>query len=152
MTGKMKTMNCNQLRAQFGERLDGRLAKVPRETFDRHVAVCPACGPEWKAYAAAWQVLTRPEDLAPSFGFVERTLRRLDEEPAPARVWYRLPFWRWSLLGAAGAVALTVGVLLWQRHEARRAGELYAAVQATDLVEDFDVIASLDLLEKRAQP
>jgi len=148
----MKTMNCNQLRAQFDERLDGRLGKGPRETFDRHVAVCPVCGPAWKEYAAMWQVLTRPESIEPSFGFVERTLRRLNEEPARTRAWYQLPFWRWSLAGGFAALLLAAGVLIWQRAEARRAGELYAAVSQTDLVEDFDVIATLDLIEKRAQP
>ena len=146
----MKTRNCNQLRQQFDDRLDGRLDEQQGAEFDRHVAVCPECGPEWHEYAAAWQVLTRPESIAPSFGFVERTVRRLDEPGQPPTAWGWL--WdrrtvRWGLGIAVLALACTAGGLTWRQIQVRRAGEIYASVSHGDLVSDFDVIASLDLLE-----
>ena len=145
-------MNCNQLREQFDDRLDERLDECQREAFDRHVAVCSACGPEWKSYTASWEVLTRPESIEPSFGFVERTMRRLDEQPEPVRSTWLLPVWRWALMGSAAAILLVSGWMLWQRVETQRAGALYTAVNATDFVEDFDVIASLDLIQKQGRP
>ena len=146
----MKTINCNQRRHQFDDRLDGRLDERQGAEFDRHVAVCPECGHEWQEYAAAWQVLTRPAPITPSFGFVERTLRRLDESP-PSRIpsWFEQPVWRWALAGALALLLAGSGWLLEQRQETRRAAELYAAVKHVDQVDDFDVIASLDLLNKK---
>jgi anti-sigma factor RsiW len=143
----MNTINCIQLRTQFDDRLDGRLDEPQRESFDRHVAVCAACATEWRAYAASWDVLTRPEGIEPSFGFVERTMRRLEEQSEPIHAGWLLPVWRWAILGSAAAVMLVSGWMLWQRAETQHAGELYAAVNATDFVEDFDVIASLDLIQ-----
>lgn len=148
----MKTMNCKQRRALFDERLDEQLANDARNNFDRHVAVCPACGPAWKDYTASWQVLARLPEIEPSVGFVERTLRRLDEQDQPGRVSWLLPVWRWALMGTASAVLVLSGLLLWQRAETQRAGALYAAVNSTDFVEDFDVIASLDLIQKQGRP
>ena len=147
----MKTRNCNQQRLQFDDRLDGRLDERQCAEFDRHVAVCPECGPEWHDYAAAWQLLTRPKTIAPSFGFVERTLRRLDESPQSQGSWGWL--WdrhavRWGLGIASLALACAAGGMTWQKIEAHRIGKVYASVSHGDLVSDFDVIASLDLLEE----
>jgi len=91
---------------------------------------------------AAWELLGRYEVIEPSFGFVERTLRRLDEAPASAP--HRL--WPLSVLRWAAAASLAVGLglggwLTWQRVQDQHRAEVYAQ---QDLLEDFDVIASLD--------
>ena len=140
-------MSCKAIREQFDERLDGRLAPSQQAAFDAHIGACADCRSEWRAYAGAWEVIERQPGIEPSFRFVERTLRRLDERPTAARSWFWQPAVRWATLGAA-VVALGVGG--WVKHERmseRRRAELYARVQQADYLEDFDVIANLDQIE-----
>jgi anti-sigma factor RsiW len=81
-------MICSKTQISFDERLDGRLDAVRQQEFDAHIAACGECRCEWQAYVAAWQTLARHEAIEPSFGFVERTLRRLDEpETVVAPAW-----------------------------------------------------------------
>jgi predicted anti-sigma-YlaC factor YlaD len=140
-------MNCQAIKEQFDERLDGRLTEPQQAAFDAHIAVCADCRPEWRAYAGAWEMIARQPGIEPSFGFVERTLRRLDEQPAVGRSWFWQPAVRWVTLAAA-VVALSVGG--WVEHgrlQERRRAELYTRVQQADYLEDFDVIANLDKIE-----
>ena len=139
-------MNCNQLRNQFDERLDGRLDEAEREAFDRHVAICPGCGREWREQAALWQVLTRSTDIAPSFGFVERTLRQLDAPVAHAAGWSWQLVWRWVLVGGTALVLAASGWLFWQRARNAQLASLYAQVHQDVLNDDFEIIAGLDQL------
>lgn len=140
-------MNCQAIKEQFGERLDGRLTELQQAVFDAHVAACADCRPEWRAYASAWEAIGHQPGIEPSFGFVERTLRRLDEQPAAGRSWFWQPAVRWVTLTAA-VVALSVGG--WMEHgrmQERKRAELYTRVQQADYLEDFDVIANLDKIE-----
>lgn len=137
-------MSCQSIREQFDERLDGRLPASQQVAFDAHVAACANCRSEWRAYAGAWEVIERQPGIEPSFGFVERTLRRLDERPAVGRSWFWQPTIRRVTLAAA-VIALSVGGWVErERTQERRRAELYAHVQQADYLEDFDVIANLD--------
>jgi len=100
---------------------------------------------------AAWELLGRHKGIEPSFGFAERTLRRLDE-PAPVpRPVFWLPALRWAL---AAAVVVALGAGGWTRWQQKQQSdqvaaaraETYATAQQADYLEDFDVIASLDEL------
>jgi hypothetical protein len=100
---------------------------------------------------AAWELLGRHKGIEPSFGFVERTLRRLDEPTPVTRPVFWQPVLRWAL-AATVVVALGVGGWTgWQRKQqsdqvsATRV-ETYATAQQGDYLEDLDVIASLDQL------
>jgi len=93
---------------------------------------------------AAWELIGRHESIEPSFGFAQRTLRRLDEIPA-RRIWWQLPVVRWAAsLGLAGVVAVT-GVVHRQRTVEAKRIEIYAVAQQ-DSLDDYDVIAALDQL------
>jgi hypothetical protein len=93
---------------------------------------------------AAWELLGRHQSIEPSFGFVERTLRRLDETHAAPqqRVWH-LRMFRWAMAASFAVVLSLGGWLTWQHVQANRRAEVYAHLQQ-DRLEDFDVIASLD--------
>ena len=142
----MNTMPCNQLREQFDDRLDGRLGEPQREAFDRHVAVCAECDREWRTYAAVWQTLERATAPAPSVGFVERALRRLDEAPALAPWSQRWLAWRWLLVGTTTCVLAVSGWLIWENAQRSRLANVYAQVHQADLAEEDEVIAVLDSL------
>lgn len=161
-------MNCRETQASFDERLDQRLDDGKGAAFEAHIGACPACAAQWRAYEGAWAVVARHSAPNPSVGFAERTLRRLDEkEPVgqPESGWRIWTAWRWAAVSAL-ALAMAVGWFGWQL--ARRAPataaksqgpaplhapvvshdkqvEVYAMV-TQDQLEDFDVIASLHLL------
>ena len=138
-------MSCKAIQEQFDERLDGRLNESQQSAFDEHLATCTDCRREWQAYAGAWATLEHHAGIAPSFGFVDRTLRRLAEHPA-ARKWFLQPGFRWAALAAS---VFMLGVCTWvgrERLVQQRRAEIYAGVRHADYLEDFDVIASLDQL------
>ncbi len=100
---------------------------------------------------AAWELIGRHQAIEPSFGFAERTLRRLHEQPTPARSWLRLPVLRWAAVMCL-LIGATVGLWMTQRRErpvatAEPEVVAYAQTQGEDYLEDFDVIASLDQLD-----
>ncbi|MCX7887624.1 MAG: zf-HC2 domain-containing protein [Verrucomicrobiae bacterium] len=141
-------MNCRLTQANFDERLDGRLDAARGAAFDEHLAHCARCAAEWRAYQAAWALLGRHVAPSPSAGFVERTLRRIDEIPLPKHTAW-LPLWRWvTTCGLAIALAAT-GWLAWltkQRIRTDAQVELYVMAHQ-DRLEDFDVVAVLHLLD-----
>jgi len=141
-------MSCSETRDRFGEKLDGRLDAPRQQAFDAHLAACPDCRREWEAYTAVWQVLGRHEPVEPSFGFVERTLRRLEEPAAAARApWWRLSMVRWATVASLVIAAGIGGRIGWRRVQENRDAQIYASVNDADVLgEDFDVIASLDQL------
>ena len=94
---------------------------------------------------AAWELLGRHESIEPSFGFVERTLRRLDEEPVRQSFWWQLPVFRWAS-SIALAVVVAGGAFAWHHVRETRNVEVYAAAHQ-DSLDDYDVIANLDQLE-----
>jgi predicted anti-sigma-YlaC factor YlaD len=142
-------MNCRSIQAGFDERLDNRLNATQQQEFDTHIATCAKCRREWEAYAGAWQTLARHEAIEPSFSFVQRSLRRLNEPEvvtAPAR--WRLPVLRWALLATVVVAVGLGGWDGWRHYQGLKRAQIYASVQdATLLGDDFDVIASLDQLE-----
>ena len=143
-------MRCRKIQASFDERLDGRLDLVRQQEFDAHIAGCAACRCAWQAYAAAWQTLARHEAIEPSFGFVERTLRRLDEpEAVTAPTRWRLPrkLSEWAMLTTVVIAIGLGGRVGWRHYQGVKQAQIYVSVQDADLLgEDFDVIASLDQL------
>jgi len=138
------SMMCKQVQQSFDEQLDGRLTESQQAAFDEHLTACAGCRREWQTYAGAWDVMGRHTGIEPSFGFVERTLRRLDEPQTVVRTWFWRPVFRWTALATA-VIALGAGT--WIRHErlaTQRRVEIYASVRQAEYLEDFDVIAYLD--------
>jgi len=145
-------MSCQTIIEQFGDRLDGRLSAAEQAAMEAHLAGCADCRREWEAYANAWQVLARDPGIEPSFGFAERTLRRLAERPSRVHWWSWRPSIRWAVLAATVAA---VAVTTWVGHEravGRKHAEVYARVQQADYLEDYDVIANLDQLKEGGRP
>lgn len=139
-------MNCKETQANFDERLDGCLDAACRAAFDTHVAGCPVCAAQWRAYAGAWAVVAQHVAPEPSIGFTERTLRRLDEKQADHPSVWLAPLWRWALAGSLVVALSGAGWLGWQRtHRTNTQVEVYMTA-TQDRLEDFDVVASLHLL------
>jgi len=99
---------------------------------------------EDKDAQAAWELLGRQRGIEPSFGFAQRTIRRLHE--APARRFWQLPAFRWATALSFVALISISGLVIQQRALAQHNAEVYAAAHQ-DMLEDYDVIAALDQLE-----
>lgn len=141
--------HCRNIREQqFDERLDGRMEAVRSKEFDTHLAGCADCRQAWESYRTAWQLLGRHESIEPSVGFVERTLRQMDE-PSPSPV-PRLIL-RWLTATCVVVVLAAGGVAVHRSVESHRRMNLYVEMQQSDQLEDFDVIASLDQLNRGGQ-
>ena len=142
-------MSCQTIRVQFDNRLDGQLSGSEQTAFEVHLSGCADCRREWETYANVWQVLARDEGIEPSFGFAERTLRRLAEQPVVDRPWWS---WRPSIrLATLATMAVVVALSTWVWHERsveRKRADVYAGVQEGDYLEDYDVIANLDQLKE----
>ena len=121
-------MNCEKYQNEFDDRLDGRLDSVRAQAFDAHVAGCASCRQAWQAYRAVWEVVSRQPSIAPSFGFAQRTLRRLHEQVD--RRFCQLPVFRWATVLSL-LVIVSVAAYTAAHH---------------DHLEDFDVIVALDSL------
>jgi predicted anti-sigma-YlaC factor YlaD len=142
-----KDMSCQTVRDQFDHRLDGRLSGPEQGAFDAHLAGCADCRREWEAYANAWQVLAHDKGMEPTFGFAERTLRRLNEPRVGAHQWWWRPSIRWATLATTVTALAVTAWVGRERMLDRKHAELYAHVQEGDYLEDYDVIANLDQLK-----
>jgi len=157
-------MNCRKVHNLLDDRLDERLDPSSRSAFDAHLADCPECREQWEAYSGAWQILGQHQSIEPSFGFVERTMRRLDEMPAShGHEW--LPVFRWAALGLTVVALGLGGIMGWQRWEtdqdvaqqepaAVTEIESFAQINHGSFFEDLEVIASLGELspENKSTP
>ena len=137
-------MNCQKCQNEFDDRLDGRLEPACAQAFDAHTAGCPACRHEWQAYRALWEGVSRQPSVAPSFGFAQRTLRRLHEQAEP-RFW-QLPVFRWATALSLLAIVSVTGVMTYRQVEDSKRVAAYTAAHH-DRLDDFDVIVALDSLE-----
>ena len=143
-------MNCKEIQGNFDERLDNRLDAAHTAAFEAHVAACPACAAEWRAYAGAWATVGQHAATEPSVGFAERTLRRLDERLTERPSVWLAPLWRWALAAGLVVTLSAGGWFGWrQTHQSSAKPdpqvEAYIVTQQ-DRLEDFDVVASLHLL------
>lgn len=139
---------CARIQKQFDERLDEQLPPAAAAAFDAHLEVCPNCRAAWDEYAAAWRLLQQLPPQQPSVGFVERTLRQLDEAdnlPQPL-CWPAPALWRRLAVAVAALAISTAAWIGWKHWSAEQQVRLYAEIQQADFLEDFDVIAALDEL------
>ena len=136
-------MNCEKYQNEFDDRLDGRLDSVRAQAFDAHVAGCASCRQAWQAYRAVWEVVSRQSSIAPSFGFAQRTLRRLHEQ-VDRRFW-QLPVFRWATVLSLLVIVSVTGVMTYRQVETAQSVAAYTAAHH-DHLEDFDVIVALDSL------
>lgn len=141
-------MNCQECQNEFDDRLDGRLEPAHAQVFDAHTAGCHACRQAWQAYRAVWAVVGRQPSVAPSFGFAQRTVRRLHEQTAQ-RFW-QLPVFRWATAVSLLAIVSLTGVMTCRQMEASRRVAAYADAHH-DRLDDFDVIVALDSLDGEAE-
>lgn len=137
-------MNCQKCQNEFDDRLDDRLDSASAQAFETHTDGCVDCRQAWQVYQAAWEVVSRQPSVTPSFGFAQRTVRRLHEQAAQ-RFW-QLPVFRWATVLSLLAIVCVTGVMTYRQAETAKRVAAYTAAHH-DRLDDFDVIVALDSLE-----
>ena len=137
-------MKCHDFQNEFDDRLDGRLEAMRAQTFDAHLDGCSVCRQAWQAYRMVWEVVSRQSSIAPSFGFAQRTLRRLHEQ-VERRFW-QLPVFRLATALSLLIIISVTGVMTYRQAETAQNVAAYTAAHH-DHLEDFDVIVALDSLK-----
>jgi predicted anti-sigma-YlaC factor YlaD len=134
---------CQTIQEQFDDRLDNRLSPQDIAIVDAHIASCESCRREWAASAGLWDLIGKQPAIEPSFGFAQRTLRRLSE--APPSPW-RWPVLRWATAASLAMLVAVGGVFVHrQREQTVQRVAAYQAIEQ-DRLADFDVIVCLDQL------
>jgi anti-sigma factor RsiW len=145
-------MNCKDVQNQFDDRLDGRLNEAQTRLFDEHVGQCAGCRADWQAHEATWALLQRWEVREPRFGFADRVMRQLDEQPEQVWPLWLRPAFRWSVAGAAALLMIGAGGFVrWQQTRGERLVSMYSQVQSFDMLRDMEVISSLDRIHGDSQ-
>ena len=105
-------MRCNRAQKLISAHLDGELKEDQVQAVKAHLAACESC----RAFAADLsRVAERLDALAapePRWGFAERTLARLPDQPSPLAAWKRWLDWLRPAPVGVGLAAFSFGVLL----------------------------------------
>jgi putative zinc finger protein len=109
-------MACDRMRELALLSIDGELAEAERAELAAHLERCADCRAAREAAARVAEGVRRLAPPPVPLGFAERTLKRLDEAPAPPR---RRPL-PWIVpLAAAAATIVGIAVFLVERHAPR---------------------------------
>ncbi len=147
-------MNCLYCNHQFDALLDGALDPSSSAAVRAHLDGCAACARQFHTLEKSWELLAAAKPIAPSTGFVERTLRRATAADAPVP---HLPWWLfWSrprlqlaATSAFAALALLVGGVWFNQQPVapNGNGNDVTLVEEEELLENLPLLAELDLLE-----
>src|SRR5262245_56993696 len=140
---------------QFDAMLDKRLSDVERAGVETHLSQCADCRNAWQEHSALWSKLGSLPAVEPSTGFTERVMRNLDTAPQPSRAPFEWsPAWKWAMATATVVMLALVFTMNRQQQQPLIASapteqrEEYKVAENLDMLQDFEMIAVLDLLEK----
>lgn len=143
-------MNCPDCQETLEPLLDGELPAAAADAAREHLAGCAECAREWRTLQRLWEALEAANEVAPSTGFVERTVRsalaaRDSAPPLPSWV-----FWRWSrprwTLAAASLCAVVLAALWLGRTPAPPQNGAWEVAVHREFFRDMELIANLDWL------
>src|SRR5690348_8810290 len=149
-------MNCSDVSKELIGYFDKRGVSARRDEVERHLAGCADCRLRAEQFRALSSTLDEMPVIEPSFGFEARVRRLVAAEPA--RKWFDwfLPQQRLALSGALLAVLAVWMVRAPQVNVVDRpnvAGvqqEDFNAIKNLDVLENYDVVTSMDALSELA--
>lgn len=146
-------MKCKQLELALLAVTDGRASASERQLVESHVAICSACARRLEELRSVWSALDAVPAAEPSPAFDSRLRTRMAEEPSRTGRFAWFPA-RLRMVAAVAALAVAV---LWisLRPTIYHPGPTPAEVQSQEdftvvknlpVLEDYDVVSSLDAL------
>jgi anti-sigma factor RsiW len=130
--------------------LDGELTEAQAAELKRHLADCPGCRRTFEGLRHADALVRDLPPLAPSADFDRIFWEKVEtlETESRYRIWASYIFRGWRPVWAAAFTGLAVAALIYfGRTDALTTEEVFIA-QHIELLEDYDVIRQLDMLEE----
>jgi anti-sigma factor RsiW len=140
---------CNQ-EPLLNAYLDGELTEAQAAELKRHLADCPGCRRALETLRHADALVRDLPPLAPSAAFDRTFWEKVDalETGSRYRIWAGQIFRGWRPVWAAVLTGIAVAALIhFGRTDALTTEEVFIA-QHIELLEDYDVISQLDMLEE----
>jgi len=149
-------MNCSDVSNELINYLNKRGVSSRRDEVERHLAGCAECRLRAEQFHALSSALDELPTIEPSFGFDARVRQLVATEPA--RKWFDwfLPQQRLALSGALLAVLAVWMVKVPEVRMGDRANvatvqqEDFNAIKNLDVLENYDVVTSMDALSELA--
>jgi anti-sigma factor RsiW len=130
--------------------LDGELTETQAAELKRHLADCPGCRRTLEGLRRTDALVSDLPPLAPSADFDRIFWEKVEtlETESRYRIWASYIFRGWRPVWAAALTGLAVAALIYfGRTDALTTEEVFIA-QHIELLEDYDVIRQLDMLEE----
>ncbi len=149
-------MNCNDVSKGLVAYLDRRANSAERQEIEQHLAVCGDCRRRAEDFRSLWSVMEEMPAIEPSFGFDARVRARVAAEPA--RKWFE---WMIPQPRLALSAALLAVLAVWMvktspvnQHVTPTTASIqqedFNAIKNLDVLENYDVVTSMDALSELA--
>lgn len=149
-------MNCNDVSRGLVAYLDRRANSAERQEIEEHLTACADCRTRAEQFRALWGVMDELPVIEPSFGFDSRVRQRVAAEPQ--RKWFG---WIVPQPRLALSAALLAVLAVWmvktspvnthtETTTASVQQEDFNAIQNLDVLENYDVVTSMDALSELA--
>ena len=150
-------MNCGDVSKGLVAYLDRRANSAERKEMELHLSSCAECRTRAEEFRALWGVLEKMPAIEPSFGFDARLRQRIAAEPKPRWFEWLVPQPRLALSGAMLAllavwVVKTAPVNPPLMTAASAQQEDFNAIKNLDVLENYEVLTSMDALSALAPP
>lgn len=148
----MATVNCNQCQKLLGGLLDATLDAATQAEVRAHVEGCPLCSSCWRDLQQVWEQLNQTQEIKPSTGFVERTVRAAlaPEEKTkislPPWIFWPVPKRSW-MMASVGATLLAFALGCWLIHWTTQPPSEFAVGEQREFLSQFPLLANFDLLQ-----
>jgi anti-sigma factor RsiW len=151
-------MNCSDVSRSLVAYLDRRANSAERRDFEAHLTTCGDCRARAERFRALWGVLDDMPAIEPSFTFDARVRQRVAAEPR--RTWFT---WLVPQPRLAVSAAMLAVLAVWMvktgpvNHSdgapvamAQQQGqqEDFEAIKNLNVLENFDVVTSMDALSQ----
>lgn len=149
-------MNCENVSKGLIAYLDRRASSADRQEIEQHLMLCADCRSRAEQFRALWGVMDEMPLIEPSYGFDSRVRERVAAEPARSWFGWLVPQPRLAISAAMLAVLAvwTVKTSPVDKAVAPTAASIqqedFNAIKNLDVLENYDVVTSMDALSELA--
>lgn len=149
-------MNCENVSKGLIAYLDRRASSADRQEVEQHLTTCGGCRSRAEEFRALWGVMDEMPLIEPSFAFDARVRQRVAAEPV--RRWFE---WFVPQPRLAISAAMLAVLAVWMvktspvnkpvaQTTASIQQEDFNAIKNLDVLENYDVVTSMDALSELA--
>lgn len=134
----------------FSAYLDSELTDTQADELRKHLADCPGCRRVLESLGHADTLIRDLPPLSPSAAFDRTFWEKIEtlERESRYRLWARHIFTGWRPIWAGAIMAMVVAVLVYYGGNDPLSPEDVFIAEHMELLEDYDVIGQLEMLEQ----